>query len=78
MSLFDFFWRGTGGDTANIIRMDKNMSANIENIFGFPMKKHSNKTVSLSDFSIKSVSKETINKIRKNHKRFYNALNIKV
>ena len=75
-SLFDFFWKGTGGDTAQVIPMDENLSANVEKIFGFPMNSHENKTDSKIQLSLKDLSDETKAIIIYNHKRFFYSLGL--
>lgn len=76
-TLFDFFWRGTGGETAQVIPMDENMDDLIENIFGFKMGERENITESRITLKKEEIAKETKAIIRVNHELYYYKLGLK-
>jgi len=62
LSFFDWFWRGTGGDTASVYPMNKEGIKAIEKEFNMKML-HENKTDVPDEYKdILPVSKKNINK----------------
>ena len=72
-SVFDWFWRGTGGDTATVYPMNKDGLKKIEEEFNMKML-HENKTEVNPDFppvSVKDINPEMLQLIRDVDKRYY-------
>ncbi len=72
-SIFDWFWRGNGGETATVFPMNKEGIKQLEEEFNIKME-HENKTEVNSDIApvtVKDINSEMLQLIRDVDKRYY-------
>ena len=80
-SIFDWFWRGTGGDTANVFPMNKKGIKALEKEFNIKMS-HDNKTEILEGFKdilpvkTSDINDEMLTLIQQVDKKYYDLLEV--